>query len=537
MKPVRRPGWFLAILLIAIMASMVWLSSKHLLVPIADYRWQLPAGYWLNGLSSDGTKVLTSPRGNSFRAIRDVDRDIAINNATSGSFIERIDIPVMKDEIFHLQFSPDNRFVILAQETQQLLYHIESKQTFRFDSFRGESDGTYRVLYGQLTYWSPDNKLVAIKTPKELVLWNTHRLQTIALLPVKSVNTIFERFPELWFSPQGTSLLTLDRESTFIIWDTATGAKRASLDIPKLMGWKGRSTYDPACRFLNDQTVLIHLATRQPFERRWQDHFLIVKLPEGEVVDELHIDGIMQHTGSITDEEKPANICIMHGEQPIWRRVFQPSEAGLATQVYHLEGNRLVKRAGTIQQTLTHNDGWASKTGRYLLHAAIHNTDKLHQVVDSTTGQTRLLNPVGNHEHTYDFSKTDQWLKIKDRYIYDEPLWNKLVDSIKFIKLPKVSTTHHKLDLWSLPAKQHLISLILPEGSHEFLDEAGTRLVVQQGNAVKVYNLPGRDGRWWFMGLCAIAAICSVYLMVRCLRRSPNQAPVNDIPPSPSHQG
>lgn len=518
------------------MTIVVWLSSRQLLVPIADYRWQLPAGYWLNGLSSDGARVLTSPRGNSFRAIRDVDRDISINHAATGSVIERVAIPVIKDEIFHLQFSPDNRFVILAQETQQLLYHIESKQFFRFDSFPRNADGTFHMIYDRLTYWSPDNKLVAIKTPKGLVLWDTHRLKTIAKLPVKSVHTIFERFPEMWFSPQGSSLLTLDRESTLTIWDTATGAKRASLDIPNLMGWKSE-TYNPSCRFLDDQTALIQLATRQPFERRWQDHFLVVELQKGEVVDELHIDGIMQHTGSITDEEKPANVCIMHGDQPIWRRVFKPNEMGGAVQVYHIEGNRFSKRQDAIQQVLTQNAGAPSKTGRYLHDEAVHHNGKMHQLVDCTTGQITPLNPVGNHTYTYDFSKTDQWLKIKDRYIIDEPLWNKLVDSIKFIKLPRMSTTHHKLDLWSLPAQQHLISLILPEGSHEFLNEAGTRLVVQQGNAVRVYDLPARDGRWWFMGLCAIAAICSVYLMVGCFMRSSNSAPVNDIPPSPSHQG
>lgn len=535
MKPAPRPGWFRALLLIAIMATVVWLSSKHLLVPLADYRWQLPAGYWLNAMSSDGTRVLTSPRGNSFRAIRDVDRDISINDAVTGSVIERVDIPVIKDEIFHLQFSPDTRFVILAQETQQLLYHIETKQYFRFDSFPRNADGTFHMIYDRLTCWSPDNKQVVIKTPKELVLWDTQRLQTIAKLSVKSVLTIFERFPELWFSPQCTSLVTVDRDSLFTIWDTVTGAKRAALAIPTLMKWKGHSTYDPACRFLDDQTALIHLATRQPLQRKWQDHFFLVDMQKGDVLDKLSIDGTMQNTGSITDEEKPADIYIMESRHSIWLRINRADASDQPPQRYQIDKNRFAKQQSAHHQLPADENGSASNSGRYLHHSSFH-AGKFHNLFDWNTGQSMQLTTVSNSDHLSAFSKSDQWFKIKDRYIYDEPLWNRLVESIKFIRLSRMSTTHHKLDLWSLPAQQHLISLILPEGSHEFLNETGTRLVVQQGNAVQVYDLPARDGRWWFIGLCTIAAICSIYMIVSCFRRSSNPAPVNDTPPSPSHQ-
>ncbi len=535
LKTAPSPGWFRALLLITVMATVVWLSSMPLLVPFADFRWQLPERYHVNAISSNGSEVLIAPRGNNKIVVRDVEREIRRCDAKTGIANEHVDIRVEQGELFYLSFSPDDRFVILAQNSQQLLYHSASRRSFRFDSIPQAPGTGYQFFYDQLMHWSLDNKLVVIKTPKELVLWDTSRLQTIASLPVPTVFTIFERYPELWFTPQGTSLVTIDKESTVTIWDTTTGKMRSSLAIPTLMEWKRCSTQDPACRFLDEQTAIFHIATRQLLQRTWQDHFIIIDLHMGRVLDTLHLDGIVQNTGSITDEETPSNICIMYGDRPIWRRELQLLNR--IRHVYSVVGNRFVRNDSAAELTMAWKEGTLSPDGKFLHDIATQGNDKFHELIDCTTGLSKRLNPVGNHEYSFEFSKNERLLKIRDRYIYEEPLWNNVVDSIKFIKLPRMSTTHHKLNLWSLPEKQNLISLTLHEGSHEFLNEAGTRLVVQHGSEVQVYNLPSRDGRWWFMGLCAIAAICSIYLIASCFRRSSNPAPVNDIPPSPSHQG
>jgi hypothetical protein len=100
------------------------------------------------------------------------------------------------------------------------------------------------------------------------------------------------------------------------------------------------------------------------------------------------------------------------------------------------------------------------------------------------------------------YSQMDHWIQVTgDRHQVIE-WWNDLANTITWFKLPRLSSRQKTLHLWKLPEKTLLIDIAFKNDFRSFVSPHGNRLIIQEGDSVRVFDLPARTALPWFAIVC-----------------------------------
>jgi WD40 repeat protein len=194
----------------------------------------------------DGDRALSTPRSYSYysrwpvfspdgelvAAIQSTlsqvryDDAVRVWDVRTGAVVNALDGP--DNDLTDLSFSLDGRYIIGAAGGSAWIWDVRpGKDPEQIELYEGVIDGNLTLYEQTVTAaaLSPDNRMLAVGTSENTIrLYNRY-----SQIVLRELNGHSDAIRHISFSPNGTALLSVDRDGGMMVWDVTSGRSLNSL--------------------------------------------------------------------------------------------------------------------------------------------------------------------------------------------------------------------------------------------------------------------------------------------------------------------